>query len=130
MASLTAQERKRGEFWVFFRAPDLKEALALLKTIISCNFARINWNLAGCFNLDEFWYVIKVLHLDSWQYAHYILMVLMLVFALILVFFAKTAVTVSGKIKPTVVNTVLLAVLFVWCVVTFSEVSTFLYFNF
>ena len=26
--------------WVFFRAPDLKEALALLKTIISCNFAR------------------------------------------------------------------------------------------
>ena len=74
--------------------------------------------------------MIKVLHLDSWQYAHYILMVLMLVFALILVFFAKTAVTVSGKIKPTVVNTVLLAVLFVWCVVTFSEVSTFLYFNF
>ena len=116
--------------WVFFRAPDLKEALALLKTIISCNFARINRNLAGCFHLDEFWYVIKVLHLDSWQYAHYILMVLMLVFALILVFFAKTAVTVSGKIKPTVVNTVLLAVLFVWCVVTFSEVSTFLYFNF
>ena len=40
------------------------------------------------------------------------------------------AVAVSGKIKPTVVNTVLLAVLFVWCVVTFSEVSTFLYFNF
>ena len=116
--------------WVFFRAPDLKEALALLKTIISCNFARINRNLAGCFHLDEFWYVIKVLHLDSWQYAHYILMVLMLLFALLLVFFAKTAVTVSGKIKPTVVNTVLLAVLFVWCVVTFSEVSTFLYFNF
>ena len=116
--------------WVFFRAPDLKEALALLKTIISCNFARINRNLAGCFHLDEFWYVIKVLHLDSWQYAHYILMVLMLVFALILVFFAKTAVTVSGKIKPTVVNTLLLAALFVWCVVTFSEVSTFLYFNF
>lgn len=116
--------------WVFFRAPDLKEALALLKTMISCNFARINWNLAGCFNLDEFWYVIKVLHIDSWQYAHYILMVLMLLFALILVFFAKTAVTVAGKIKPTVGNTVLLAVLFVWCVVTFSEVSTFLYFNF
>ena len=116
--------------WVFFRAPDLKEALALLKTMISCNFARINWNLAGYFNLDEFWYVIKVLHIDRWQYAHYILMVLMLLFALILVFFAKTAVTVAGKIKPTMGNTVLLAVLFVWCVVTFSEVSTFLYFNF
>ena len=116
--------------WVFFRAPSVKEALALLKTMISCNFARINWNLAGCFNLDEFWYVIKVLHIDGWQYAHYILMVLMLLFALALVFFAKTAVTVAGKIKPTLINTVLLSALFMWCVVTFSEVSTFLYINF
>lgn len=116
--------------WVFFRAPSLNEAFTLLKTIVSCKFGRIDRNLAGCFNLDELWYVIKVLHIDNWQYAHYILMVLLLVFALCLVFFAKTAVTVSGKIRPTVVNTVILAVLFVWCVVTFSEVSTFLYFNF
>lgn len=116
--------------WVFFRAPSVKEAVLLLKTMLSCNFTRINWNLAGCFNLDEFWYVIKVLHIDSWQYAHYILMVLILLFALVLVFFAKTAVAVSGKIKPTVISAVLLSVLFVWCVVTFSEVSTFLYFNF
>ena len=108
----------------------MKEAVRLLKTMLSCNFTRINRNLAGCFNLDEFWYVIKVLHIDSWQYAHYILMVLMLLFALALVFFAKTAVAVSGKIKPTVTSAVLLSVLFVWCVVTFSEVSTFLYFNF
>lgn len=116
--------------WVFFRAPSVKDALALLKTVLGCNFARISRNLADCFQLDEFWYVIKVLHIDGWQYAHYILMVVMLLFALLLVFFARTAVAVSGEIKPTVVNAALLALLFVWCVVTFSEVSTFLYFNF
>lgn len=116
--------------WVFFRAPSVKEALMLLKTIISCSFTKINWNLAGYFNLDEFWYVIKVLHIDSWQYAHYILMVLLLLAALLLVFFAKTAVNVADNIKPTVINTFILAVLLVWCVVTFSEVSSFIYFNF
>ncbi len=116
--------------WVFFRAPSVKDALALLKTMVSCNFARINWNLAGYFNLDEFWYVIKVLHVDSWQYAHYILMVLMLLAALLIVFFAKSAVTVAGKWKPSLTGSVLMAVLFVWCVLTFSKVSTFLYFNF
>ena len=70
--------------WVFFRAPSVDDALALFKRMGSLTFTRINWNLAGSFNLDEFWYVIKVLHLDSWQYAHYILMVLILAAALVL----------------------------------------------
>lgn len=116
--------------WVFFRAPSVKEALALLKTIVSCQLGRLSWDLAGCFNLDEFWYVIKILRIDSWQYAYYILMAVLLLAALVIVFFAKTAVTVAGKMKPTLINTFMIAVLFVWCVVTFSEVSSFIYFNF
>ncbi|MGN0376374.1 MAG: MBOAT family O-acyltransferase [Suilimivivens sp.] len=116
--------------WVFFRAPSVKEALTLLKTMVSFNMARINRDLAGYFNLDEFWYVIKVFHIDSWQYAYYILMAVLLIVALIIVFFGKTAVTITGMMKPTVLNTFIMAVLFVWCVITFSEVSSFIYFNF
>ncbi len=116
--------------WVFFRAPSVKEAIILFKTIAGCRFAKINWNLAGCFQMDEFWYVIKVLHIDRWQYAHYILMVLMLLVSLLIVFLAKTAVTVAAKLRPLLLNVVLFAALFVWCVVTFSEVSSFIYFNF
>ena len=116
--------------WVFFRAPSVKEALSLLGTMIKCNFAKIDRNLAGCFNLDEFWYVIKVLRIDKWQYAHYILMVLLLLISLLLVFFAKPAVKTAEKMKPSVRNAVMMAVLFVWCVVSFSEVSSFIYFNF
>lgn len=116
--------------WVFFRAASVEEALTLLKAIFSCNFARINWNLAGCFNLDEFWYVIKVFHIDSWQYAYYILMVVLLLAALAIVFFARTAAEAAERLKPTMINTLIVAVLFVWCVVTFSEVSSFIYFNF
>lgn len=116
--------------WVFFRAPSVKDGVSLLRKIALCRFGRINWDMAGYFNLDEFWYVIKVLHIDSWQYAHYILMVLILLVALCIVFFTKNAVTAAGKIKPSAVNTLIMAVLFVWCVITFSEVSSFIYFNF
>ena len=116
--------------WIFFRAPSVKEAVALIKNIAGFSFGRINWGLAGCFNLDEFWYVIKVLRIDSWQYAHYILMVLFLTAVLLLVFFAKTAVRAAREVKPGVVSSFIMAVLFVWSVISFSGVSTFLYVNF
>lgn len=116
--------------WVFFRAPSVQEAVTLFKTAADCRFAQISRSLTGCFQLDEFWYVIKVLHMDRWQYAHYILMVLMLLLAFLIVFFGKTAAAVAAKIRPSVLNTLMLAILFVWCVVTFSEVSSFIYFNF
>lgn len=116
--------------WVFFRAPSLQEAILLFEKIFAFDFARINWNLAGYFNMDEFWYVIKVLHIDRWQYGHYILMVLMLFVALLIVFFGKKAVDIAENIKPGVWSTFALAVLFVWCVVSFSRVSSFIYVNF
>ena len=116
--------------WVFFRAPSVDDALALFKRMGSLTFTRINWNLAGSFNLDEFWYVIKVLHLDSWQYAHYILMVLILAAALVLSMKKESAVRMAEKIKPGALSTLVLAVLLLWCVLGFGGVSSFIYLNF
>ena len=116
--------------WIFFRAPSLKEAFGLFRTIFSFQFGKINWNLAGCFNLDEFWYVIKVLKLDGWQYGQYLLMILILTAVLLLVFFGRNAVDFVKKVKPDAVHVVFLAVLFVWSILSFSGVSSFLYVNF
>lgn len=116
--------------WIFFRAPSVKEAVSLIKTIFSFRFGKINWNLAGCFNLDEFWYVIKIFRLDNWQYAHYILMVLILAAVLLLVFWGENAVRFVKKVKPNMLHVILMAVLFVWSILSFSGVSTFLYVNF
>lgn len=116
--------------WVFFRAPSVKEAFMLLKEAFSLSFGRMNKNLAGCFNLEEFWYVIKIFGLDNWQYAHYILMILFLTVALLIVFCGKTALQISREVKPGIIVTTAMAILFVWCVITFSQVSTFLYVNF
>ena len=116
--------------WVFFRADSVAEALSVFRKVGQLDFGLINRRLAGCFNLDEFWYIIKVLHLDQWQYGHYIIMVIFLLVTFILVFCADNAVKVAQRIKPKAVNTFLLAVLFVWSVLSFSQVSTFLYVNF
>ncbi len=87
-------------------------------------------NLAGCFNLDEFWYILKVFRLDRWEFGHYILMWVLTVFALALVFFGKNAAEMAERIKPKAWTAVLFACLLLWCVLSFSDVSTFLYFNF
>ena len=116
--------------WVFFRAPSVGDAIGLLKNLVSLDFGRINKELADSFNLDEFWYVIKVIGLDGWKYGHYILMVVILIALLVLIFGAKTAVSHVKTAKPGVLHVVIMAVLFVWSVLSMSGVSSFLYFNF
>ena len=116
--------------WVFFRAPSVKAACGLLGTILGGSGGRVNWDLAGCFNLDEFWYVIKVFHLDRWQYAHYICMVFIFLAVFIMIFFGKTAADYVKTVRPRLVHSVVMAVLFVWSVLSVSGVSSFLYVNF
>lgn len=116
--------------WVFFRADSVAQGVELFRLIGNHEFVRINKNLAGCFNLDEFWYAIKILGLDAWEYGHYILMTVMTIFSLAVVFFSKNAAQLAEKMKTKLWPAILLSTLFLWCVLTFSKVSTFLYFNF
>ncbi len=116
--------------WVYFRAENAAQGNRLISLLFSGDYARVNRNLAGYFNLDEFWYILKVLRLDGWEYGHYILMGAITVFSLLLVFFGKNAAGVADKIKPKPWTAVLFAGAMLWCVLAFSEVSTFLYFNF
>lgn len=116
--------------WVYFRAENAAQGNRLISLLFSGDYARVNRNLAGYFNLDEFWYILKVLRLDGWEYGHYILMGAITVFSLLLVFFGKNAAGVADKIKPKPWTAVLFAGAMLWCVLAFSGVSTFLYFNF
>lgn len=116
--------------WVFFRAPSVKEAVSLLKIMTDFRGGRMNRELAGCFNLDEFWYVIKVLRLDRWQYGHYICMAVILTAVLLLVFFGRTAVDFVKAAKPKLIHALIMAVLFAWSVLSLTGVSSFLYVNF
>ncbi len=116
--------------WVYFRAESIAQANRMLLTALRGPVQKLSMELADCFRLDEFWYVLKVLHLDNMAYSRYILMWLLLAAGLYLSMVGKNAAGRMERLRFGAGSAVVLAVLTLWCVLTFSEVSTFLYFNF
>ena len=116
--------------WVFFRSTSMEQALTLFKRMFTGGVALPSEAIYDAFNLDEFWYVMKVLHLTDFTFSNYILMVLFTVVILVVTFFGKNVHEIAAKWKMSWISAVILAVVFGWCVVSLSGVSTFLYFNF
>lgn len=116
--------------WVFFRASGTGEAFKLLSEVFRGNWMLPGREFADYFNLSELWYLLKVLHLTSWDFSNYILMVLFLIFAVIITFFAPNVHEMADRTKYGVSTAFFLAIILIWCVVSLSGVSTFLYFNF
>jgi len=115
---------------IYFRAQSVGQANDIMRRIVSFRFGKILPELMSSFNLDEFWYIIKVLHLDGTAYSQYYLGILFTILILIIIFFAKNAGEIALQFKPKIWNAVALSVMFLWSLVSLSGVSTFLYFNF
>ena len=116
--------------WVYFRAADIAQANRMLYIAVKGPVQKISADLAACFQVDEFWYVIKVLRLDNMAYSRYILLWVILAAGIYLSMIGRNAVQRMEHTKYTTVSAAVIAVLTLWCVLSFSEVSTFLYFNF
>lgn len=116
--------------WVYFRAENIAQANRMLAAAVSGTVQKVSLELAECFQVDEFWYVIKVLHLDNMAYSRYILMWVILAAGLYLALIGRNAAQRMDKMKYRTGSAVVFSVLALWCVLTFSRVSTFLYFNF
>ena len=116
--------------WVYFRAADVAQANRLLLLALKGKAQKISFDLAECFQLDELWYVLKVLRLDNFSYSRYVLMFFMLAVGLGFAMFGRNAAQIADRIKGKTYQAVLFGAVFVWCILSFSQVSTFLYFNF
>ena len=116
--------------WVFFRAENIGQAVTLLRRMGTGGFMLPSQGIYEAFNLDEFWYVMKIAGLDRLPHADMLLCAVWLVTALGVVFFHKNAGEMEEKFQPKTANMLWTAVLFLWCVLSLSGVSTFLYFNF
>ena len=116
--------------WVFFRSESIGQAVELFKRMFTGGIAIPSVTIAEAFNLDEFWYVLKVLHLTDFTYSKYILMVAFTIVILLATFFGKNVQEIAKTWKMSWISAIVIAVVFVWCVVSLSGVSTFLYFNF
>jgi len=141
---------------VFFRAESLSQALEVLRRMAGGGYAffGIPAAFAGNFRTPEFFYLMKVLHLDrlgsgalsGGVLCDYVLMVLYMAAAWAILLLCKN---VSEKLEETeglfavegcakgrlarvrpALATGMVAGLYLWSLVSFSEVSSFLYFNF
>lgn len=126
-------------FWVFFRAESIGQAVTLLgKTAGSYALSGIPAALAGQFRTPEFFYLLKLLHLDrigSGMFANgvlcdYVLMFGYMAAAWFMLLFCKNVTEKTESFQPAAGKAVFIAVLYLWSLVSFSEVSAFLYFNF
>ena len=116
--------------WVYFRAASVEQANTLLMNVFVKPWAMPGSGFTDAFNLGEFWYILKILKIATLPYAKYYIIILFTFVVSVITFFGKNVDELAEKFKPTIVNAMVTAILFVWCVVSLSGVSTFLYFNF
>jgi len=116
--------------WVYFRASSIEQANILLSNVMAKEWALPGSEILDAFNLGEFWYVLKILKVAALPYAQSYLMVIFTVVILLITFFGKNIDELAARFKPTIIRAGITAILFLWCIVSLSGVSTFLYFNF
>ena len=116
--------------WTFFRADTVAQAVYMLKQLVTVNGSRIYTELTLFFQPPEILYGFKLLRLNTLPYSSYFGLAAFSITAIILIFFCGNLYESERKHKPTVLGTACLSVLAVWCIVSLSGVSTFLYFNF
>lgn len=117
-----------------FRADTVGQAFQMLQKLLpaggSPHAFQVQKEIAQAFQLPEIFYVLKVLKLDMLPLGYCYCMFLFLITAVIVIFFCRNLYETEHSHKPHMAGTVGLSILFVWCVLSFSGVSTFLYFNF
>ncbi len=116
----------------FFRSESMAGAVQLFKNLFSFNYTGKIFDVAYTLDIPEFYVIKQALELVAPSVVPYAFVAL-LVFYLALSFFMifrKNALEISEDNNMTSKRCYLIAVLFVWCVISLSQVSTFLYFNF
>ncbi|MBP3685083.1 MAG: MBOAT family protein [Oscillospiraceae bacterium] len=117
--------------WVLFRADSIGDALVLFKALLRMEIGPVNSNITNAFLLPEITLLInKIPQLMYFQWYPNTILLLFYVGAMALVLGARNAREHMLTYKPGIVNLVATALLLFWCIMSFSGVSTFLYFNF
>ncbi|MEG1524370.1 MAG: MBOAT family O-acyltransferase [Clostridia bacterium] len=116
--------------WIYFRASSIGEANGIIKNLAELDFGAINQELVNCFNLFEFKSILDILHVDWLNGYPYLFMVLFYAFAFVAILTMKNTTERIKSFRPTVIMAILCVTLMAWSIISFSSVSTFLYFNF
>ena len=115
--------------WVFFRAPDMTSAMTLLWAAVTGGGGVGITALAASVFESEVSAVTTVLP-DLTGALHVLLPACLLAAGTAVALWPKNTMQKMEEFKPTAVSAVVLAALMLWAVLSFSGVTTFIYYNF
>lgn len=114
--------------WIFFRANSIGDALTIIKTIGKCNVGKIPQGLINTVMTAEWDFLAQRI---SFLGNHQVLILLAyLVIPMIAVLGMRPVHEKMHALKPRISTAMVTAALLTLCILSFSGVSTFLYFNF
>ena len=115
--------------WVFFRAPDMPAAAALLKTAVTGGFGGIRpWLVNGLFRRE--FSALELLAPAVRPYTTYLRVALILGAGLLTALWPRNTVRQMEVFRPTVRSCLTTALLAAWSILSFTGVVTFIYSNF
>ena len=117
--------------WILFRANTLFDAAYMIYQLFAMNFGPVNEALSAAFLLPELEFLAKALPFcDFLRTYPAALAAAFYGFAMFLLLRFKNAPEYMTVFKPNWKNALATYILLVWCILSLSGVSTFLYFNF
>ena len=117
---------------IFFGSDSIKTSIQIFKDILMFRDTGFFNKLTATLKIPELYIITKAVNMKfpAYEGALYnILFILLLVVSAILLH-GKNAYEIATKHKLTNKFALVVAAIFVWCIISFSQVSTFIYFNF
>lgn len=114
--------------WVLFRADSVGDAAVFLGRLFAFDFGRADSSLTAAFYLPECRLLDSLIPFTG--ICPEFFLIVFTAAALLLLFRGKNAYERMQSFEPTPGRLLVTTVLLVWCICSFSGISTFLYFNF
>ena len=111
----------------------MNNAFQMFKNIFALKETGYIYKLAANLDIPEFYIFKQAINLakpDLLNYAFVILFVLLLVLCFFIISRKNTVQLVTDERVLSNKFAMIIAAIFVWCIISFSQVSTFIYFNF
>lgn len=116
--------------WIYFRAPTIHIAHTIITAIFKMNFGPLRNEITACFNLIEFQALLDVLDWGLLKSYPAFFLLAFLLFSIFAVLGMKNTNERIRDFRASIPMGLITVFLLVWCILSFSGVSTFLYFNF
>lgn len=119
--------------WVMFRASSVSDAIIFYKKLLSFDFNNtiLLTDIINVFNIAEISRIYNIFpKLKTYSIAYHIPIQCFIIFALFAILTMKNTYERIDKFKPNKKSLITVVVLFIVSVMSLSQVSTFLYFNF